>query len=193
MGVGWGEGEQKFRSNYNRKYILFQKKGPLSQQQPNFTSSYDKHVGFNSYSSNSKKIIFQTKNSKMCPSREDKGISPIMETTNKRSRALGFSRRLLNSSSNGASYSIYSSAWNKWVSWCVEQDIDPVQCNVNWILDFLTFLLESEYEYRIICTHRSAISALHNNIEGRPVGEPTQVSSLITGVFNRMFSWYWIT
>ena len=55
---------------------------------------------------------------------------------------------------------------------------------MNWILDFLTFLFESGYEYRTICTHRSAFSALHNNIEGRPVGEHRQVSSLITGVFN---------
>ena len=58
----------------------------------------------------------------------------------------------------------YSSAWNKWVSWCIEQNFDPVQCNVNWILDFLAFLFESGYEYRAICTHRSATSALHNNI-----------------------------
>ena len=78
----------------------------------------------------------------------------------------------------------YSSAWNKWVSWCAEQNVDPVRCNVNWILDFLVFLFESGYEYRTICTYRSAISALHNNIEGRPVGEHPQVSSLITGVFN---------
>ena len=39
----------------------------------------------------------------MCPSREDKGISPSLETTDKRSRALGFSRRLPNSSSNRTS------------------------------------------------------------------------------------------
>ena len=94
---------QKFRSNYNGKYILFQKKGTPSQQQPNFSSSYNKHGGINSCSSNTKKIIFQTKNSKMFPSREDKGISPSLETTDKRSRALGFSRRLPNSLSNGAS------------------------------------------------------------------------------------------
>ena len=80
--------------------------------------------------------------------------------------------------------STYSSAWIKWVSWCVEQNIDPVRCNVNWILDFHAFFFEPGYEYRTICTHRSAISALHNNIEGRPVGEHTQVSSLITGMFN---------
>ena len=55
---------------------------------------------------------------------------------------------------------------------------------MNWILDFLAVLFESGYEYRTICTHRSAISTLHNNTEGRPVGEHPQVSSLITGVFN---------
>ena len=33
---------QKFSSNYNGKYILLKKKETLSQQQPNFTSSYGK-------------------------------------------------------------------------------------------------------------------------------------------------------
>ena len=55
---GRPNGGQKFRSNYNGKHILFQKKGIPSQQQPNFNSSYDKHGGINSCSSNSKKIIF---------------------------------------------------------------------------------------------------------------------------------------
>ena len=97
---------QKFRSNFNGKYILFQKIGTLSQQQPNFTSSYEKHGGINSSTSSSKKIIFQTKNPTVYPSREDKGISPCLETTHKRSRALGFSSRLPwlpNSSPNGTS------------------------------------------------------------------------------------------
>ena len=88
----------------------------------------------------------------------------------------GISERASNlnvSSRREGTLSTYSSAWNKWVSWCVEQNIDPVRCNVNWILDFLIFLFVSGYQYRTICTHRSAISALHNNIEGRPVGEHT--------------------
>ena len=42
-------------------------------------------------------------------------------------------------------------------------------------------MFESGYEYRKICKH---MSALDNNIEGRPVGEHPQVSSAITGVFN---------
>ena len=87
---------QKFKSNYNGKYILFQKKGTPWKEQPNFTSGHDKYAGMNSCSFNSKNKIFQSKDSKMCPSREDKGISPSLETTDKRSRSLGFIRRLPN-------------------------------------------------------------------------------------------------
>ena len=58
---GRPNGGQKFKSNYNGKYILFQKKGSPSQQQPNFISSYDKQGGFNSCSSNTKKNYFPNK------------------------------------------------------------------------------------------------------------------------------------
>ena len=104
---GRQNGGQKLRSNYNGKYILFQKKETFSQQQPNFTSSYHKHGGINSSPSNSKKVIFQTKNSKMRPSREGKGISPSLETADKRSSALVFSRILPNSSFNETSIGQY--------------------------------------------------------------------------------------
>ena len=55
---------------------------------------------------------------------------------------------LILSSRRESTLSNYSSAWNKWISWCIEQNVDPVRCNVNWILDFLAFLFESGYEYR---------------------------------------------
>ena len=54
---------------------------------------------------------------------------------------------------------------------------------MNWILEFFAFLFESGYAYRTISTQMSAISALYQNIEGKPVGEHPQVSSLIAGVF----------
>ena len=38
---GRPNGRQKFKSNYNGKYILFQKKGTLSQHQANLPSSYN--------------------------------------------------------------------------------------------------------------------------------------------------------
>ena len=46
-------------------------------------------------------------------------------------------------------------------------------------------MFEPGYDYRTICTHRSTISALYNNVEGRPVGEHTETISLITGVFKK--------
>ena len=100
--------------------------------------------------------------------------------------------------------STYSPARNKWIRWYFEQNVDPVRCNVNWVLDFLAVLFESGYEYRTICTHRSTILALHNNIEGRPVREHPR-SVLLLQVYpvidhlnlnitlSGMFSWYRIT
>ena len=72
---------------------MFQKKGNPSQQQPNFTSSYDKHGGINTCSFNFKKTNFQTKNLKMYPCKEDKEISPRLKTADRRSGILGFNRR----------------------------------------------------------------------------------------------------
>ena len=97
-----------------------------------------------------------------------------MDCLGKRLAEEGISKRasdLIVSSRREGTLSTYSSAWNKWVSWCVEQNVDPVQCNVSCILDFLALLFESGCECRTICTHRSAISALHNNIEVRRVEE----------------------
>ena len=59
-------------------------------------------------------------------------------------------------------------------------------CSLIWFeldLGFFCILFESGYAYRTICTQMSAISALYQNIERKPVGEHPQVSSLIAGVF----------
>ena len=97
---GRRNGGQKFRSNYNGKYILFQKKGAISQQQPISVPVMINMENLTHVHPILKKNIFQTKKSKICPSKEDKGISPSLETTDKRSRGFGFSRRLPNSFSN---------------------------------------------------------------------------------------------
>ena len=78
------------------------------------------------------------------------------------------------------------------------------QFDVMWTgsCTFLPFYLSQNMT---ICTHKSAISVFHNNIEARHVGEHQQVRSLITSVFNNrppqpkygmlygMFTWCWIT
>ena len=89
---------------------------------------------------------------------------------------------LIVSSRKEDTLSTYSSAWNKWVSWCVEQNVDTSRCNVNWILNFITFLFESGYEYRTILhlgqQFELCITTLRENLL-------ESTSSLITGVFNK--------
>ena len=34
----------------------------------------------------------------------------------------------------------YKSCWGKWHSWCMEREISPVSCNLNFVLEFLTDL-----------------------------------------------------
>ena len=79
---------------------MFQKKGALSQQQPISVPVMINMENLTHVHPILKKNIFQTKKSKICPSKEDKGISTSLETTDKRSRGFGFSRRVPNSFSN---------------------------------------------------------------------------------------------
>ena len=90
---------------------------------------------------------------------------------------------LISSSRRPGSILNYDSSWRKWTSWCSEKQIDPVHCPISFILDFLAELFESNYEYRTINSYRSAISAYHSNIGGKPIGQHPEVCSLLKGVF----------
>ena len=79
----------------------------------------------------------------------------------------------------------YQSVWKKWVSWCSERQIDPVTCSMNFVLNFLGNLFENKHEYSSINSHRSAISAYHNLVEGKPVEQHISVCNLMTSVFNK--------
>jgi len=70
----------------------------------------------------------------------------------------------------------YQSAWNKWVSWCISREIDPLSCPVQPFLDFLAGLHAEGLKYRTINTIRSAVSMTHNQIEGIPLDQHPWVS-----------------
>ena len=65
------------------------------------------------------------------------------------------------------------------------REIDSFSSNINEILDYLTDLYKQGLQYRTINNHRSAISAFHEHIQGRPVGEHPRVCALLAGIFNR--------
>ena len=56
-----------------------------------------------------------------------------------------------------------------WASWYDKQQVDAFRCDVIKTLDNLAFLFEKGYEYRTNRCHRSAISALHDYVDGKPV------------------------
>lgn len=92
---------------------------------------------------------------------------------------------LIASSRRSGSNANYDSAWAKFIGWCDRKQIDPIQCPINFILDFLAELSDKGYAYRTINSHRSAISAYHSEIDGKPVGQHSKVCALIRGVFNQ--------
>ena len=79
----------------------------------------------------------------------------------------------------------YESSFQKWTSWCHRDKVDPFQAPLNKILDFLADLFDKGYQYRTINSHRSAISAYHAHIEGKPVGQNPKVCALLAGIFNQ--------
>ena len=52
------------------------------------------------------------------------------------------------------------------------------------VLEYLASLFEQGYEYRTIGCHRSAISAYHEHVDGKPIGQHPDVCALVNGVFN---------
>ena len=53
------------------------------------------------------------------------------------------------------------------------------------MLNYLPTLFENVLLYLTINSHRSAISAYHSYVDGKPVGQHPRVCALLTGVFNQ--------
>ena len=61
---------------------------------------------------------------------------------------------------------------------------DSFSSNINEILDYLTDLYKQGLQYRTINNHRSAISAFHEQIQGKRVGEHPRMCALLAEIFN---------
>lgn len=72
--------------------------------------------------------------------------------------------------------SAYSSAWNKWVSWCDRRKVNPLSAPLSAILEFLKDQFEEGKAYRTLNVYRSiAINASYIRAASRfrkcPVNE----------------------
>ena len=65
----------------------------------------------------------------------------------------------------------YDALFQKWVGWCSEQHSDPFSGPVSQVVNFLAHLYQQGYQYRSLNTYRSAISSVHEKIDGIAVGQ----------------------
>ena len=65
----------------------------------------------------------------------------------------------------------------------MEREINPVSCNLNFVLEFLTDLFYQNYQYRTINVYRSTISASHLPIDGSPISSHLLISHFMKGIF----------
>ena len=80
--------------------------------------------------------------------------------------------------------STYQTGWKRWSSWCQGRKADPVSCGVQPFLEFITSLFKEGLEYRTINLMRSAVSSVHETIDGTPIGQHPLVKQLFRGVYN---------
>ena len=78
----------------------------------------------------------------------------------------------------------YKLAWNKLTSWCVRAKFDPFWALLCKIVNYLSTLFNEGRQYQTVNAHRSAISAYHNFINGKPIEKHPKVCALLTGIFN---------
>ena len=79
----------------------------------------------------------------------------------------------------------YDSQFQKWIGWCSSRGADPISCPIGEIVNFLADLFSQGYQYRSLNAYRSAISSVHEKIDGYDVGQHPLVLRLLKGVFHK--------
>ena len=78
----------------------------------------------------------------------------------------------------------YDSLFGKWLGWCNERGSDPISGNIYEVVNFLADLFKQGYQYRSLNSYRSAISSVHEKVDGYEVGKHPLVTRLIKGAFH---------
>ena len=78
----------------------------------------------------------------------------------------------------------YNSLFHEWECWCAQQDRNPISGPVVDIANFLAELYHDGYAYSSLNSYRSAISSVHEHIEGYPVGQHPQIAGILKGAYN---------
>ncbi len=76
------------------------------------------------------------------------------------------------------------SLFGRWHSWCRERQADPFSGPITNVVNFLASLHEKGYQYNSVNSYRSAISSVHEKVEGYSIGQHPMVTKLLKGVFH---------
>ncbi len=78
----------------------------------------------------------------------------------------------------------YNSLFGRWHSWCSRQGANPFSGPVTDVSNFPAELFTEGYKYNSLNAYRSAISSVHEKVEGYEVGQHPLITRLIKVVFN---------
>ena len=78
----------------------------------------------------------------------------------------------------------YNSLFHKWECWCAQRSRDPISGPILDISNFLAELYSNGYAYNSLNSYRSAISSVHEHIDGKPIGQHPQLVHILKGAYN---------
>ena len=78
----------------------------------------------------------------------------------------------------------HDSLFRKWHCWCDQQGFDPISGPVTNVVNFLAFLHKEGYQYNSVNAHHSAISSVHEKVDGHDVGKHPLVMRMLKGIYH---------
>ena len=79
----------------------------------------------------------------------------------------------------------YNSLFAKWADWCEQRSRDSTVGPVEDVVNFLAELFAKGYQYRSLNAYRSAISSIHQKVDGQDIGQHPLVCRLLKGSYNQ--------
>ncbi|CAG8487821.1 11863_t:CDS:2 [Gigaspora margarita] len=83
---------------------------------------------------------------------------------------------------NKFSNTTIGSSINKWCVWCYERSMDPIQGPLENIIEFLNDMSNQNKAFNIIASYRTAISEIHNHIDGYQVGRHPEITKFMIAI-----------
>ena len=77
----------------------------------------------------------------------------------------------------------YGSSFSKWAGWCQRRVRNPHSGPVADVVNFLAGLFSQGYQYQSLNCYRSAISSVHEKVDGNSIGVHPAVTRLLQGAF----------